>query len=145
MSEWVRAAWPASIQGGPEGLDPSDTGTLLLTNRRIVFHSGTSMNTFSATFDELATVKCLRHSLRLKTLVVETSQGRRVIIKTKKIACKKIVARSQMRLVSKSRNVGPRTLERPPVQARSSSQLQPPSSEHVEGFASPAIEGRTLV
>ena len=29
MNEWVRAAWPASIHGGPEGLDPSTTGTLL--------------------------------------------------------------------------------------------------------------------
>ena len=45
------------------------------------------MNTFSAAFDELATAKSLGHSLQLETLVVETSQGHRVIIKTKKMAC----------------------------------------------------------
>jgi hypothetical protein len=115
----------------------------MLTNRRIVFHSGTSMNTFSAALDELATVKCLRHSLRLNTLVVETSQGRRVIFETKKMACKKIVARSQMRHSLATSGQG--RWGRPLVQARSSSQLQPPNSEHAGGFASPAIDGRELL
>jgi hypothetical protein len=126
MNEWVRANWPACIQSGPDGLGPSESGTLVLTNRRLIFVARTPLDTFSASFDELTTVESARRGLRLNMLVVETARGGRIVFKTKKMACKQIVARSQMRLVTRPRSLGPRPLD----DAARSTSLQPPSLQH---------------
>ncbi len=122
INEWVRATWPASIQSGPDGLSQSETGTLMLTNRRLVFVARTLLDTFSAPFDELTTVESARRGLRLNTLAVETARGDRIVFKTKKMACKQIVARSQMRLVTRPRNLEPRPLGEAAARLHSSRQ-----------------------
>ena len=101
--EWVRGAWPARCRREPNGSgSPESVGTLILTNRRLVFTGRTPHDDFAAvTFDELTAVRCTRQGLSLNTLIVETSSDERFVFRTKKMACRQIEARSQMRLLTK--------------------------------------------
>lgn len=101
--EWMRGRWPARCLRHPTGTcSPESVGTLILTNRRLVFAGRTSLDEFAEfAFDELTAVRCTRQGLSLNTLIVETSAGECFVFKTKRLACKKIEARSQMRLLTR--------------------------------------------
>ena len=100
--EWVRGSWPARFQTEPNGSGSYSDGTLILTNRRLVFAGRTPADELAVpNFDELDAVQCKRHGLSRNTLVVETSSGKRFVFRTKKMACKQIEARSQMRTLTK--------------------------------------------
>ena len=76
-------------------------GTLILTNRRLIFAGHTSADEVVLNCDELAAVRCTRHGLSRNTLMVETSSGKRFVFRTKKMACTQIEARSRMRSLIK--------------------------------------------
>jgi hypothetical protein len=100
--EWVRGSWPARFLTEPNGSGSYSDGTLLLTNRRLVFAGPAPADELAAlNFDELAAVQCKRHGLSRNTLEVETSSGKRFVVRTKKMACKQIEARSRMRALTK--------------------------------------------
>ena len=99
-AEWVRGSWPARCLTDPNASGPShySDGTLILTNRRLIYAGRTPADESVLNFEELAAVRCKRHGLSLNSLMVETSSGRRFVFRTKKLACKHIEARSRMRL-----------------------------------------------
>ena len=101
--EWVRGCWPARSLSPYSGSGSTATvGSLILTNRRLLFVGRTSLDELAAVdFDEITTVQCPRQGLSRYTLIVETSSGSRLIFRTKKMACRQIEARSQMRLLTK--------------------------------------------
>ena len=103
MDEWVRGGWPARWLSEPRvSSSPESIGTLILTNRRLVFAGRAPVDKFVAIdFDELTKVECTRHGLSRNTLIIETSSAKRFVFRTKKLACKQIEARSQMRLLTK--------------------------------------------
>ena len=91
---------------GPMALHSSySDGTLILTNRRLFFTGLSELDELPVfNFDEPLLVRCQRHGVFLNTLTVEIESGRRFEFRTKKIACKQIAARSQMRTVATSRS-----------------------------------------
>lgn len=99
--EWVRGSW-RTRRLGPDGSKSSySTGTLILTNQRLLFSDDDPVTgLLGLSFDDLAQVHCKRSALTLHTLVVETSAGRLFAFKTKKFACRQIAARAQMRRVA---------------------------------------------
>lgn len=104
--EWVRRSWPARCRTGTNGSASSySDGTLILTNRRLFFTGLSELDELPVfNFDELLLVRCHRHGVFLNTLTLETESGRRFEFRTKKMACKQIAARSQMRTVATSRS-----------------------------------------
>jgi hypothetical protein len=101
-NEWVRGSWPARFLTEPDGSASYSDGTLILTNRHLVFAGRTPADELAAVnFDEFTAVRCKRHGLALNTLIVETASGERFIFRTKKLACKQIRARSRMRSLTK--------------------------------------------
>jgi hypothetical protein len=78
---------------------------LILTNRRLFFTGLSELDELPVfNFDELLLVRCRRHGFFLNTLTVETESGRRFEFRTKRMACKQIAARSQMRTVATRRS-----------------------------------------
>jgi hypothetical protein len=101
--EWVRRTWSARCLTEPNGPgSPASIGTLILTNRRLLFAGGTRADEpIAVNFTEFTAARCERHGLSLNTLIVETSSSERFVFRTKRMACKQIEARSRMRSLAK--------------------------------------------
>jgi len=100
--EWLRGSWPARWQSERDRSGSSESpGTLILTNRRVIFAGSASRDFEAVDFDAFTAVHWTRHGLSRGTLFVETSSSERFVFRTKKMACEQIEARSQMRLLTK--------------------------------------------
>lgn len=100
--EWVRGSWPACwLRESNSWGSPEPLGTLILTNRRLIFAGSAPHELEAVNFDEFTAVQCTRHGLFRNILIVETSSAKRFVFRTKKMVCKQIEARSQMRLLTK--------------------------------------------
>lgn len=103
--EWVRQSWPARCRMDDSSGVPYLEGTLTLTNRRLFFTGPVELDEVPIfDFADLLLVvrwqrRCISHSV-----IVETPSGQRFDFRTKKLACKQIMARSQMRRVTTLRS-----------------------------------------
>ena len=118
----ARLSWPemgsgrvgsAELAGSlPYRSDGSDEtyaeGTLTLTNRRLFFTGPSGLDeSLIFDFDDLLlAVRWQRHSVFSYSLIVETPSCQRFEFRTKKLACKQIAARSQMRTVATQSSAG---------------------------------------
>ena len=104
--EWVRQSWPARCRTESDGSDQTYAeGTLTLTNRRLFFTGASELDeSLIFDFDDLLlAVRWQRHSVFSYSLIVETASCQRFEFRTKKLACKQIATRFQMRTVASSR------------------------------------------
>jgi hypothetical protein len=103
--EWVRQSWPARCHSESE--DPghsSAEGMLTLTNRRLLFTGRSELDeVLTFDFEEPLIVRWERHGVLSNSLIVETPSGQRFDFRAKKLACRQIAARAQMRKVATSR------------------------------------------
>jgi hypothetical protein len=78
---------------------------LTLTNRRLLFTGRSELDEVLIIFDfeKPLVVRWERHGVFSNCLIVETPSGHRFDFRAKKLACKQIAARSQMRKVATTR------------------------------------------
>lgn len=102
--EWFRQSWPARCRTSNGSHEPYAEGNLTLTNRRLIFTGPSGLDVLIFDFDDLLlSVQWQRHGVFSHSLIVETPSCQRFEFWTKKLACKQIAARSQMRTVATSR------------------------------------------
>ena len=103
--EWVRQSWPARCHSVSEDSgQASSEGMLTLTNQRLLFTGRSEPDeVLSFDFEELLVVRWERRGVFSNSLIVETPSGQRFDFRAKKLACKQIAARSQMRKVETGR------------------------------------------
>ncbi len=100
--EWVRRTWPARcVTEGSGSASPESTGTLILTNQRLMFAGPNGAERAAVNLDDFSAVLCKRHGFSRNTLIVEASSGDRFVFRTNRMACKQIEARSRMRALTK--------------------------------------------